>query len=295
MKLALKIDVRTLRGAREGVPRLINALQRYNADASFLFNLGPDRSGRPLLHDRQIRATLTPHAGRQGWRYPFVHSGPHIGHRARRVLRRVRDEGFEVGAQSWDHWAWQRRAATADAEWTTRQMQLACGRFFEIFGELPRVHAAAGWQMNRHAYRLEQRMAFHYASDTRGICPFIPVYNGEPVACPQLPTTLPPFAEVLQASPGAPADVVDRLLALSADPLPTGHCYTAHAEIEGLACLTHFERLLEGWQALGYQLVSLQKLYESLDLRKLPHCLVEHDRVEGVAYPLALQARAFLA
>ena len=48
MKLALKIDVDTFRGTREGVPRLIDLLQKHNAGATFLFSLGPDHTGRAI-------------------------------------------------------------------------------------------------------------------------------------------------------------------------------------------------------------------------------------------------------
>ena len=37
-RLALKIDVDTWRGTREGVPRLVEALKRHGARATFLFD-----------------------------------------------------------------------------------------------------------------------------------------------------------------------------------------------------------------------------------------------------------------
>ena len=49
MRLALKVDVDTFRGTREGVPRLIRTLQAPRADATFLFSLGSDHPGRPGL------------------------------------------------------------------------------------------------------------------------------------------------------------------------------------------------------------------------------------------------------
>ena len=48
MKLALKIDVDTLRGTQEGVPRLVELLRKHGAGATFLFSLGPDHTGRAL-------------------------------------------------------------------------------------------------------------------------------------------------------------------------------------------------------------------------------------------------------
>jgi hypothetical protein len=48
MKLALKIDVDTYRGTREGVPRLMKILTAHGAGATFLFSLGPDHTGRAI-------------------------------------------------------------------------------------------------------------------------------------------------------------------------------------------------------------------------------------------------------
>ena len=48
MKLALKIDVDTYRGTLEGVPRLVELLRKHDAQATFLFSLGPDHTGRAI-------------------------------------------------------------------------------------------------------------------------------------------------------------------------------------------------------------------------------------------------------
>ena len=41
MKLALKVDVDTFRGTREGVPRLVELLRKHGAGATFLFSMVP--------------------------------------------------------------------------------------------------------------------------------------------------------------------------------------------------------------------------------------------------------------
>lgn len=296
MKLALRITASSLRGTRDGVPRLANALLRNGADGTFFFTLGPDRTGRMLFRStlrRDAAPTLRERYGLRSLLYGTLLFGPSMSRRCKKILRRVRDDGFEIGTQGWDAVDWQHRVVRADEAWTARQMQLAWGRYSDVFGELPRVHGAAGWLMNRHALRLAQRTGLEYASDTRGRSPFLPVREGELIACPQLPTTLPTLDELMRQGSSAEA-AVDQLLALTRDAPATGHVYSAAVEREGLQLLQLFERLLDGWRAQGYALTSLRTLYESLDRSRLPHCLLDYGAVPGRVAPVLLQGEAYL-
>ncbi|MCX7891938.1 MAG: polysaccharide deacetylase family protein [Burkholderiales bacterium] len=301
-RLALKVDVDTWRGTREGVPRLVETLKRHGAGATFLFSLGPDHTGRairrvfrPGFFGKVRRTSVLEHYGLATLLYGTVLPGPDIGRRCADLLRAVRDAGFEVGIHCWDHVKWQDGVASADAAWTERQMRLAVERFTEIFGAPPRVHGAAGWQMNVHAWRLEQRLGFAYASDTRGGGPFFPVRNAELFACPQIPTTLPTLDELLGRDGATPDNVHERVLAASADAPETGHVFTLHAELEGMKLAPVFERLLAGWKAMGYELVPMATLVESLDAERLPRCSVAVAEVPGRSGTLAVQGQPFLA
>jgi len=302
MKLALKIDVDTLRGTREGVPRLIELLQRHEAQATFLFSLGPDHTGRaikrvlrPGFLSKVSRTSVLSHYGFKQLLYGTVLPGPDIGLSCAHVLRAVRDAGYEVGIHTWDHVKWQDGVAGADAQWTLRQMQLARERFERIFGEPARTHGAAGWQMNLHAYRLTQRLGFLYCSDARGSRPFIPVLNAEIVACPQLPTTLPTLDELIGIDGVDTGNVADHVLALSAAPGPCGHVYTLHAELEGGKLASAFEQLLAGWRKQGYELLSLRQYFEALDLKTLPRHEIVDAAIPGRSGTVSLQGREFLA
>ncbi len=301
MKLALKIDVRTWRGCREGVPWLMDTLTTFGAGATFLFTLGPDHSGRALpgllrrgTLSRLRRQPLLSQYGFKTFFYGTLLPSPDIGVECADVMRSARDAGFEVGIHAHDRVAWQRRAAGAGAEWTLKQMQLACTRFEEIFGESARVHGAAGWQMNRHAYRLTQRLGFSYCSDTRGRGPFIPVYKAEIVACPQLPTTLPTLDELLGNDEVTVDNLAERTLELTREPQPLGHVYTLRAEL-GSRLAPVLERLLQGWRGQGYEVVSLQDYMESLVFKDLPRHEIADGEVPGRSGALALQGREFLA
>jgi undecaprenyl phosphate-alpha-L-ara4FN deformylase len=302
MKLALKIDVDTYRGTREGVPALVDLLRRHQAGATFLFSLGPDHTGRAVKRifrkgfaGKVKRTSVVSHYGITTLLYGTLLPGPDIGARCADELRAARDAGFEVGVHTWDHVRWQDGVATADEDWTKREMERACTRFTEIFGEAPRVHGAAGWQMNRHAYRLTQRMGFDYCSDTRGTHPFVPLYDAEIVACPQLPTTLPTLDELIGRDGITEQTVVDHLLDATRQATPTGHVYTLHAELEGRKLLPVFDALLTGWKAQGYDLVSLRDYFDALPSGSLPRHRVEMQDVDGRSGTLAAQGEEFLA
>jgi peptidoglycan/xylan/chitin deacetylase (PgdA/CDA1 family) len=301
MNLALKIDVDTYRGTRNGVPRLVELLKKYDAGATFLFSLGPDHTGRAIKRvfrrgfmSKVQRTSVVSHYGVTTLLYGTVLPGPDIGRRCAAIMRKVRDEGFEVGIHTFDHVQWQDNVSSEGAAWTRHQMEMACNRFRDIFGTDPKVHGAAGWQMNRHAYRLTQLLGFGYCSDTRGARPFVPVYEAELIACPQLPCWLPTLDELIGVNGVTVDNVAQHVLELSRNPLPSGHVFTLHAELEGLKLSPVLERLLEGWHALGYNLMSLGEYFDSQPNKNLPRHETAVGEVAGRTGTLAVQGPEFL-
>lgn len=295
-QLALKIDVDTLRGTLEGVPALIEVLQKQGARATFLFSLGPDNTGRALRRllrpgflKKVLRTNVAGNYGLKTLMYGTLIPGPDIGRRAASVMRAVQAAGFEVGIHTWDHIRWQDFVARRDAAWTAREFNRAVQRFHEVFGMAPRTFGAAGWQINAHALTLEEQAGFDYASDTRGSHPFLPAMNGRVFRVPQLPTTLPTLDELVGTDGITVENVAEHLLQLTAQPPPGGHVYTLHAELEGMALLPVFEQLLSGWRAQGYALAATRDLAERLDRKSLPVHEVVMREIPGRSGSLAVQ------
>ena len=290
MRLALKVDVDTYRGTREGVPRLLRLLERRGAGASFFFSLGPDHTGRAVkrifrknFFGKVRRTSVLQHYGLRTLLYGTLLPGPDIGRRCAGEMRAVRAAGFEVGVHCWDHVRWQDFVAGEDAAWTAHEMRLAEERFHSIFGTPPTSWAAAGWQTNRHAAAYQERAGFDYASDTRGFCPFVPLWNQRTCGCVQIPTTLPTLDELI----GREADPVRSLL--SATEAKRDQVFTAHAELEGGHFGAMLEALLAGWKAQGYEIVSLAELRRSLGGEALPRHEIVFAGVPGRSGTLALQ------
>ena len=47
-RLAVKVDVDTLRGYVEGVPRMLDIFAKHGVKASIYFSFGPDNSGKAI-------------------------------------------------------------------------------------------------------------------------------------------------------------------------------------------------------------------------------------------------------
>jgi len=299
MKLALKVDVDTLAGTKVGVPELLRLFDRHRLRATFLFSLGPDHTGRAIrrifrrgFFSKVRRTSVLSHYGWKTLLYGTLLPGPDIGRRAAGVMRSVAAAGHEVGVHTYDHVLWQDHVAGQSPAWTRRQLDLACERFVEIFSRSAAVHGAAGWQMNRSAYRAEASAGFRYASDTRGRCPYWPVVDGLPVACLQLPTTLPTLDELIGRDDLAHASPVSALAAATEGGAKTGHVFTLHAEIEGGLLRDAFDELLSIWRAQGYELGTVEESYHGLDRSKAPNCIAAYGSVPGRSGVLAVQGVA---
>ncbi len=125
---------------------------------------------------------MVEHYGIKTLLYGTLLPGPDIGRKCADIMRMVRDAGFEIGIHCYDHIRWQDHVVHKDAGWTRRELQRAVDRYTEIFGEAPHCHAAAGWQMNRHALRMMQRLGFKYSSDSAA--PILTFRPGRPRSSP---------------------------------------------------------------------------------------------------------------
>ncbi len=294
--IALKIDVDTYRGTREGVPRLAAALERAGARATFLFSLGPDHTGRAIKRvfrrgflGKVRRTSVTQHYGIKTLLYGVLLPGPHIGRRCGDVMREVARRGFEVGVHTYDHIKWQDGVARASEPWTRRLLVLAREEFIRVFDRPPEAHGAAGWQVNGSVPGLERELGFRYASDTRGSGPFMPLVGKEEVAVPQLPTTLPTLDELIGREDLGGVDPVEHLLALTED--GRDQVFTLHAELEGGAYLEGFERLLRAWRGRGFDLTDVASYLAGLDVSRLPRCPIVSGTVKGRSGTLAVQGQ----
>jgi undecaprenyl phosphate-alpha-L-ara4FN deformylase len=293
-RVALKISVTTLRGALVGAPALAAALQEAGAHATFFCNVGPDRSGLAL---RPFSGVTLPRELKRHYGFATLINGllrpaPDVGTRAGPTLQDIQAAGFEMGLQAWDSMGWHQDHRKADNAWIETQFALAIDRFQKIFGKRPQLLALPDWQTTRHALRLTQRLGFTAASDSRGGGPFVPLYDAEPVFCPQIPTTLPALSELL-ASGGNDDEALARLLTAT-EGQGENQVLSLRAEVEGMRLLPLFRRFLAAWQERGGATACIGDIAQTLKINKLPQCRVHDGEIPGHTGSVFLQGTTSL-
>jgi peptidoglycan/xylan/chitin deacetylase (PgdA/CDA1 family) len=311
--ITLKIDVDTYRGTQEGVPNLVNILKQHNANATFLFSLGPDHTGwalrrafRPGFFSKVSRTSVVEHYGIKTLMYGVMLPAPDIGKKCAAEMRAVRDAGFECGIHTWDHVVWQDNVRKCDAAWTQKQMQQSFDRFKEIFGHAPQTHGAAGWQMNAHAFEQLDAFGMAYASDGRSLLtesgalaipsdgPYRLNVASKTLRCIQMPTTLPTLDELLGRTLDGDMvtthNIAEKILNLTQH--RRDHVYTLHAELEGQKLAPIFKQLLSGWRAQGYDLIAMADYHAKIRNEILPTFPIAWGELPGRSGELVLQRTA---
>jgi len=278
--------VDTYRGTRDGVPRLLDILQKHGVRATFFFCVGPDNMGRHLwrlLKPRFLAKMLRSNAASlygldillAGTAWPGKPIGKHLG----ALMREADACGHEIGLHAWDHHAWQMGAGRWSEAQLVAQIRRGVDALNHILGREVDCSAAAGWRADAMAVQAKSHFGFRYNSDCRGCGPFRPLLpDGRPGA-PQIPVDLPTYDEVVGRA--VTADDYNRLiLDLLLAPAPAPHVYTVHAEVEGIAMADRFDALLAQARAGGVGFQALGDLLPD-DVAALPTGRVVRGQVPG--------------
>lgn len=292
--VAIKVDVDTYTGTRDGVPRLLEILGRQSVQASFYFSLGPDNSGRAVWRVftrkgflRKMLRTRAPSL----YGFRTILSGtllpaPMIGAAFPHVLSRTAEAGHEVGIHAWDHVTWHDRLHRMEKGEVRAHLGRARSRFESVLGRPPRTSAAPGWTVSDASLELQDELGFSHCSDCRGSEPFYPVLGGRRFRALQIPTTLPTMDELLGENGIRPENVNDHYLGLLR---PGLNVHTIHAELEGGALAPVFEDLVGKLRRRGAGFATLAEVAEATREKAGPAQVRPRGQVPGRAGPVAVQ------
>lgn len=260
--LALKVDVNTYAGTRDGVPRLLDIFQKTGIRATFFFSMGPDNSGKAIrrifTHQGYLRKILKkdapkPHSFKT-MLYGILLPPPMIASSFPYILKSTEHMGHEVGIHGWDHVKWHDLLPWIPKNMVAMELGRACAVYEDILGHRARSTAAPGWAISEDSLEIQDAMYLTYCSDTRGTAPFYPVIDGRRFNTLQIPTTLPTMDELIGENGITARNLVDFYLKLLR---PGLNVHTVQAELEGKELAGVFARLLERLKGMNVRFVTL--------------------------------------
>jgi undecaprenyl phosphate-alpha-L-ara4FN deformylase len=265
--IALKVDVDTYVGTRDGVPRLLDILERFGIRATFYFSMGPDNSGKAIRRiftrkgflKKMLRTRAPSVYGLRTLLYGTLLPAPLIASSFPDVLRETARKGHEVGIHCWDHVKWHDYLPWLPKPIAALELGRASALFEDILGRRTRTTAAPGWTVSPDSLEIQDAMDLDYCSDSRGSVPFFPVMAGRRFRTLQVPTTWPTMDELLGEGELTAANINDHYLALLK---PGLNVHTIHAELEGNVLAPQFADLLERLAGLGVRFLTLAEAAE---------------------------------
>jgi len=247
-KLAIKVDIDTLRGYREGVPQMLDLFKRHEIMASIFFSFGPDNSGKAIRRifrkgfiSKMMRTKAPSTYGIKTLMYGTLIPAPIIVPTDPGIFVRAVDEGHDCGVHAWDHVYVQDKLAGISKEEFRSFFEKSANMFEKLSGRKPLSCAAPGWQISSVSLEVQEEAGLEYCSDTRGRSPFLPVFEGRSYTPVQIPTTLPTMDEIL-GLPGIDDDSIGDVWLNGMN--NEWNVLTVHAEMEGLSKIGVFEKFI---------------------------------------------------
>jgi hypothetical protein len=281
--LALKVDVDTFRGMKEGVPAIAEILAEYGLKASFFISFGPDRSGlavlqllRPSFLKKMIRTNAP---GLYGWKtalYGTLLRAPMIGIDSPEITQGLIKAGHEVACHAWDHRLWQDWLFLMSRNSIEAWFAKMVGAYVQITGTQPKAFGAPSWMMDKRSLGVVATYNLSYLSCTRATAPFVFAEN----SMIEVPSNMPCIEEV--GADGVMAAIKDRSESHVPQVLPV------HAEVEGMMFQGQFKEMLKLAISLGYRICPVEEIASGLEKDKLPVRPLTMGLIPGRAFKCAV-------
>lgn len=299
--IGIKVDIDTSEGMKHGVPVLLALFKKYNIHASFFVPMGKDHTGWTVKRVFTRKGFLKK-AGRVGvvstygiktLLYGILLPGPEIAKKNAALLRRITEEGHELGIHGYDHVYWHDHIKYLGRDKTEDLLRRSVAVYSDILHKNPESFAAPGWMINAHALKFFEDNGFIYTSNARGQIPFYPSLEGEAFHILELPSTLPTLDEVV----GLAGTDVSSLTEFFLDALEEGlNIMTVHTELEGKRWIGFLDAFLRKSIEAGFVYKRLIEIaVECKNLSTTKTCEMQYGSVEGRAGEVCVQKQLFTA
>ena len=164
----LRVDLESDKGIRYGLPRLLDLLKKYGIKASFYLVMGGEsnlleilryRGGMTSSDERKIKVWSL----RDKARMALIPKDFVVGNL--NILRRIINEGHELGIHGWKHREWTRGLDSVDIK---RTLNKAIIRYRRLFGRNPISFASPGFNINEPVLKALKEKGIEFISDFEG-------------------------------------------------------------------------------------------------------------------------------
>lgn len=164
----LRVDLESDKGIREGIPRLLDLLKKYNLKASFYLAMGGESNIFEILRynkkvessaERSVKVwSLLDKLRMALFPKDFVKAN-------KKILQRIIDEGHELGMHGWKHREWTRGLDKINIK---DKINRAISRYNNLFGQKPISWSSPGFNTNDNVLNILKEAGIEYISDFLG-------------------------------------------------------------------------------------------------------------------------------
>jgi peptidoglycan/xylan/chitin deacetylase (PgdA/CDA1 family) len=280
---------------KNGVPKLLALFEKHSIHASFFSPMGKDHTGRTVKRVF-TRKGFIKKAGRVGvlstygiktLMYGIVLPGPEIAKKNTHLLRKIIEEGHELGIHGYDHVYWHDHIKNLSMDRTVEILHRSVEVYKKTVGNSPKSFAAPGWMINQHALKFFEDNGFAYTSNARGKSPFYPSMGGKTFHILELPSTLPTLDEVVGIAGTDVSSLSEFFFRALNENL---NIITVHTELEGKHWTGFFDVFLRKSLEAGFTFKRLIEIAgECKDMQNVKACGMHYGSVEGRAGEVCVQ------
>jgi undecaprenyl phosphate-alpha-L-ara4FN deformylase len=163
MVFALRVDIESDLGIREGVPKILNLAKKLDVKVSFYLTMGGESNIFQILaHRKKLPGVRKVKVFSNIQKARMLLLPRDFVSRNKVVLQRILDEGHELGIHGYKHRAWTRSLDKIDIN---KHITKAVNKYKKIFGLTPTTFCAPAFQTNEHAQNILKQNGINIISD----------------------------------------------------------------------------------------------------------------------------------
>lgn len=164
----LRVDLESDKGIKKGLPKLLDLLKKYGIKASFYLVLGGESNIFELLRYRKKlmssgERSLKIWSLKEKLRMAFFPKDFVVSNK--KILRRILEEGHELGLHGWKHRAWTRGLDQINIK---EYIIKSKNKYEKIFQQRPISFASPGFNTNDKVLEILEKEGIHFISDFEG-------------------------------------------------------------------------------------------------------------------------------